>query len=44
MHANVSVALVNSITNGAVKEFKVALAERNENAPEIHKVDFADGS
>ncbi|MDR0857237.1 MAG: hypothetical protein LBM76_02520 [Mycoplasmataceae bacterium] len=43
LNAGVSVANINKISN-CVKEFKVALAERYDEAPEIHKIDFVDGT
>jgi ATP-dependent DNA ligase len=44
LKANVNVSLINKISPNSVKEFKVALAERNDEAPQIHQVDFAKGS
>jgi hypothetical protein len=41
LKANTNVSLINSISPNAIKEFKVALAQRNDEAPAIHQVSFA---
>ncbi|GHU50385.1 hypothetical protein FACS189459_4180 [Bacilli bacterium] len=40
LKANVNVSLVNKISSNSVKEFKVALAERSDEAPMVHKINF----
>jgi hypothetical protein len=40
LKANANVSLINNISHNAVKEFKVALAQRNDEAPAIHQVSF----
>jgi hypothetical protein len=44
LKANTSISLINKISSNAVKEFKVALAERFDEAPEIHQPNFSDGN
>jgi len=39
--ANINVSLINKIKPDIVKEFKVALAERNDEAPKSREVDFS---
>ncbi|GMO16878.1 MAG: hypothetical protein Ta2E_08150 [Mycoplasmoidaceae bacterium] len=40
LKANVNVSLVNNVSPNAVKQFKVSLAERNDEAPKIHQINF----
>jgi ATP-dependent DNA ligase len=39
LRANVNAAIINKIAIGTVKEFKVALAERKDEAPIVHTID-----
>jgi hypothetical protein len=44
LNANINIAIINSISPNAILEFKVALAERFDEAPDSRVANFASGN